>query len=355
MTSKIKQKDTVARYASKFRTYTNLTKARKGATAEGTPANIALAQCWGKKLKPEGFMDWKNEKKNKNPWAFAPKDAYQQCRAENKNKDSPSPKRRSKRSPKSRSQSPEKSPEQTGKPYSKNHRPVGRRILDSWDSPIKPTGKKSVLDLLAECYKESTNKNITQAKTNCKALREIATSQANNQELQEWLHLHATTAQLKQLQKSTGSWRRGSTAALAKWKKDWKPATYEEKKRRPAIWPDVDDKKDCVNKLRENENYGYSEYSPKKGKNVYKRYGKKAAEKDCDGLTKKDYELKNGSGEMEDLSASDYEQLPVYKSIRAGEKSSAVQKGQFFRTERGGKVYEKKSATKSIGWNIKKK
>lgn len=322
------QKETVTMYANQFRKGTALAQARKRAEAKGTEVNKALAECWGDKLTPEGFKEWTNRTTDKNPWSVVP-GAYYQCRAENKNKDSPKRGTPTKR----------RTPTKRGTPKRHNTRsPSG--------SP-RQTGRKSVLDLLAECYKDS--KNIREAKTNC-SIRTERARKANNAELQEWLHLHATDKQLTQLKNSDGSKRRGYGADLKKWKDNWKRATYDEPKRRPTIWPDVDNKADCVNKLRENENYGYSHYSPRKEQNVYKHMGLKAAKKDCDDLIKKEYVLQNDAGETNFLSAAEYDKLTVYTSIPTGR--GQVKNGELFRTERGKKVYERETAKKSICWAI---
>jgi hypothetical protein len=317
------QKETVAMYANQFRKHTTLAQARKEAVARGEPEHRALAECWGSKLTANGFNEWKNHTNSKQPWSFAKKGAYRQCMADNKNKDSP------KRSP------------------TKRGTPTKRRNTRSPSGSPRRTGRKSVLDLLAECYKDSND--IKDAKTKCSIPTEKA-RRANNAELQEWLHLHATDRQLEQLKRGNGSRRPGHMAALKKWKTDWKPARYDESKRRPTIWPDVDNEADCVDKLRENENYGYSQYSPKKGQNVYKHMGLKAAKKDCDDLIKKEYVLQNDAGERNVLSAAEYNNLPVYTSIHAGR--GIVTKGKLFRTKRGTKVYEKETAKKSICWTI---
>jgi hypothetical protein len=337
------QKETVTMYANQFRKWTTLEQARKKANAKGTPVNKALAECWGDKLTPNGFKKWKTSKNSKRPWSVAPEGSYDQCRAENKNKDSPSPKRRTKRSP---SPSPKRRPKRSPSPSPKRSpSPSPKRRPNS--SPGQ-TGRKSVLDLLAECYKDSNN--IKEAKTKCSELTEKA-RRANNAELQEWLHLHATNKQLDQLKKNTGSTtRRGYEAALKKWKTDWKPATYDGSKRRSKTLPDVADKADCLDKLRENENYGYSHYSPNKRQNVYKKMGLKAARKDCDDLIRKEYVLQNDAGDTNFLSAAEYDKLTVYTSIPAGR--GQVKKGELFRTEKGKKVYEKETAKKSICWTI---
>lgn len=293
-------------YAKQFREYASITEARREATAYGTEKEKAMAKCWGEKLRSAKFKQWR-ESDSTRPWDFVPKNTYSECNVST-----------AKSRSRSQSRSPSPSPNRSS-----------------------PTSR-SVLDLLAECYRK--HDNIEDAKNNCKKQTEHART-GDNDKLQEWLHVHASTSDLTALKKSNKTWRSGARKSVKDWRNNWTSPKF--KSPTTEKLPDVRNTTECLDELKDTR-YGYSVYSPKAKKNVYKHGGRKAAAAKCDEVVQPTFVLVSGK-KTNSLTHQEYRTLPIYQSIPKG--VSRTNNGALFRTETGKKVYEK-NGKKAIHWDL---